>query len=797
MNPLNFFPNLSHHAQFTQKGDKPERRESASRFWLYLPAYLALFVSLGASCHALSHFITNPNVTAYLWMTLIINFAVSIGVQCGNSTIKRWGSRARVFLFIVLPVSALIFNASVISPLEAEAEINATVSMIVGWSALFCVLLVRMRYGSNQNGEQHIPLAAPLVPALSLFGLLNSLSVDTIVQICFVIFVAASLYLIAYERMLNRALKDGQNVPVPRPSNRRIGSLSAEQTSPTGLSRLAIGRAAVGYFVACSIWFAVFMGGAALFYYPIEATVPRVMGMPLNAVRSASAAMLDWRGSSSTMELRGGNYPLSDREIMQIKVAPEQGVVPELWRGHIYENYSDSRWNEDSKSRAAVLRVKRRIMTPVKTALEATGAVQPSSFQESLPPKSPRLVREVPFEARVEPQRSSNMTLYFPGELSAIQGVTQFQAFSNGTYNAVSSYRAPAYTLRANIKRERLSALKSTPGLSASDLKRWRNDSDSAPSLRIDEDLKKQLAPIIAQIKNDVQNRPGARFDTPAAKADAISDYLKRTCVYSLSSPLVPPNQDAIIFFLTRSKSGACDMFASAMAMLLRAADVPARLATGYVEPEESTGDERPASGPQTPFGQQAPYLDAFDDTSPENAVSYVVRERNAHAWVEYYIPGAGWLNYDPTQGTRTTALPLEAQIAGILNFPNLNLSFKTLWLPGLGLLLIATGLGWSFFDYRSRKNGPPPTPEEVERAHVTEVYGQAVALLSRRVPRARHQTPLEYEAEVQRASIAVPAKQEFSALTYVLMSARYRRQPPTMNRQELQACLTRLRRAL
>ena len=367
--------------------------QKSTHLWLYLPAYISLLVALGAACRALAHFITNNDVTVYLWATLILNSAVSIGVQCGSDKVRHWSSRIRVLFLVLLPISALLFNATVLAPLEAEAEINATVSLLVGWTALLCVLLIGMRYA---KGAQRVPLSAPLVPALSLFGLLNSLSVDTIVQICFVIFVAASLYLIAYERMLHRVLKDNPSLALDakKPLRAREYSGAPEHfktMSSSALSRANTGIAAVGYLVACSIWFAIFMGGAALFYYPIEAVIPRVMGVPLNAVHTASAALLDWRGSASTMELRGGNYPLSDREVMEIEFAPTAkgaAVTPDLWRGRIYENYSDSRWSIDAGSelKAITMRLKRGIMTPLAQVRRQTLAAAPNGSSQNSEP---------------------------------------------------------------------------------------------------------------------------------------------------------------------------------------------------------------------------------------------------------------------------------------------------------------------------------------------------------------------------------------------------------------------------
>lgn len=771
----------------------PSRPRASSRLWLpqvwlYVPAYMALVVALGAACRALAHFITNPDVALYLWSALVLNSIVSFGVQCGGETLRQWSHRGRIFLFLSIPVTALLFNASILAPLDAEAEINASVALIVGWASIVCVLLVGSRYG-----DRRLPFAAPLVPGLSLFGLLNSLSVDTLIQICFLVFVAASLYLVVYEPLLNRFhARERSSGGKTRPKPQRFSPRALTGGRwPQFLSRTAISRTAVGYLAACSAWFAAFLGGAALFYYPVEAVLPRIMAAPLGAVRGASAALLDWRGASPVMELRGGNYPLSDRAVMQVEIRKNTHAMktsPVLWRGRIYEKYDTSRWVEVDVNEVNGFPVKRRGMIPVP---------EPKGKETLLP----RLVRQYQIQAVVHPERNSPTILYFPGELHSLEGSwTKVQQRPNGTYTAAPAFfTSTAYAFRSNVKDERLSGLQAAPGLSAARLQQWRENEASKLTLEVEPELRAQLAPIIQKIEDRLAEEPKGSLRTPYAKANAIRDYLVDTCRYSLSAPLVPATEDAVVYFMTKSKQGACDMFASSMVMLLRSMNVPARLATGYIEPEELTegrvttggstitvrSDDAPQSSPTLP------------GSGKDNSISFTLREKDAHAWVEYYIPGAGWLTYDPTAGTRTTQLPLEAQIATMLNLPSLQLKWQALWLPLCGVLLIGLGLGWTVLDARSRQGRVPLTPEDAMRARICATYDQAVRLLKRHVPGASHLTPREFEAAVNSAPLPHAAKQEFAALTYLVVAARYTQAPPVKTQEELQASLRRLRQAL
>jgi transglutaminase-like putative cysteine protease len=77
---------------------------------------------------------------------------------------------------------------------------------------------------------------------------------------------------------------------------------------------------------------------------------------------------------------------------------------------------------------------------------------------------------------------------------------------------------------------------------------------------------------------------------------------------------------DPIEDFLFVYRSGQCEYFASAMVLLLRSQGVPARLVTGFL-------------------GGEYNLFEGY----------YMVRDSNAHAWVEAYLPGEGWRTYDPT----------------------------------------------------------------------------------------------------------------------------------------------------
>ena len=107
---------------------------------------------------------------------------------------------------------------------------------------------------------------------------------------------------------------------------------------------------------------------------------------------------------------------------------------------------------------------------------------------------------------------------------------------------------------------------------------------------------------------------------TPYDQALALMAFLERECFYSTREPATPLGEDVTVHFLLRTRRGACDQFATAMAVMLRLAGVPARVATGYLTEERD----------------------------PSNGL-LVLRASGAHAWVEAYFPGYGWVPFNPS----------------------------------------------------------------------------------------------------------------------------------------------------
>jgi transglutaminase-like putative cysteine protease len=108
-----------------------------------------------------------------------------------------------------------------------------------------------------------------------------------------------------------------------------------------------------------------------------------------------------------------------------------------------------------------------------------------------------------------------------------------------------------------------------------------------------------------------------AEAETQEDLVQSVLTYLRRGFAYTETPKPAAYNLDG---FLWDSRAGYCQQFSGAMALVLRMAGVPARVVTGFT------------SG-------------SLDTKTKE----YVVRDLDAHSWVEVWYRGIGWVTFDPT----------------------------------------------------------------------------------------------------------------------------------------------------
>jgi transglutaminase-like putative cysteine protease len=128
------------------------------------------------------------------------------------------------------------------------------------------------------------------------------------------------------------------------------------------------------------------------------------------------------------------------------------------------------------------------------------------------------------------------------------------------------------------------------------------------------------IDPSLVRASNQAWHESGA--DDPAASeygaVAALESYFHGKQFHYDQTP--PRGTGPVLAdFMLRSHRGYCQMFSGAMALVLRLHGIPARVAFGFTEGHETTDGD------------------------------FKVLDRDAHAWVEAYFPGYGWVSFEPT----------------------------------------------------------------------------------------------------------------------------------------------------
>src|SRR5690606_24756056 len=136
-----------------------------------------------------------------------------------------------------------------------------------------------------------------------------------------------------------------------------------------------------------------------------------------------------------------------------------------------------------------------------------------------------------------------------------------------------------------------------------------------------------QLPDEISERVGDLAVEIAAGAETVYDKARAVERYFSISGFeYSQSDIPVPEaDQDYVDQFLFETQRGYCDNFSTSMVVMLRSLDIPARWVKGFNEGE---------------------LINSEGDTD-----IYQATNNNAHSWVEAYVPGVGWMLFDPTVG--------------------------------------------------------------------------------------------------------------------------------------------------
>ncbi|MCY7396252.1 MAG: DUF3488 and transglutaminase-like domain-containing protein [Nocardioides sp.] len=141
-------------------------------------------------------------------------------------------------------------------------------------------------------------------------------------------------------------------------------------------------------------------------------------------------------------------------------------------------------------------------------------------------------------------------------------------------------------------------------------------------------ELPRGIDPYVGNLAAEITRDAPSRFE----KAVALQNWFRQSggFTYDLSVNLGTGTDDLVRFLSPGDggRTGYCEQFASAMAVMARQLGIPARVSVGFLRPEE---------------------------TSPG---SFEFSSKDLHAWPELFISGAGWVRFEPTPATRANGVP-------------------------------------------------------------------------------------------------------------------------------------------
>lgn len=321
-----------------------------------------------------------------------------------------------------------------------------------------------------------------------------------------------------------------------------------------------------------------------------------------SAIRVTIGIVSDSYGDDLTMGL---GTTLSDTPVLQIKAPTVSGIgAPYYWRARVYDHYEEGAWDStypDSLS------------------------MQPDQFPtERLknPNRVPVTVAFTPYETiSMLYTVSQPVWLGQPVQIELAQserGVLDMAAF-----RALQPVRAgQSYDVQADLAVVSMSTLRAA--------------GKDYPDWVLERYL--QLPDNISPRTRELARRIAEGKETPYDVAEAVTLFLRANIDYVEMIDPRPAGQEPLDWFLFDYRKGFCQYYASAEIILLRSLGIPARLAVGYAQGELQPDENAPApSGDGTQVEASAPLN------------TYLVRQKDAHAWPEVYFPGIGWVEFEPT----------------------------------------------------------------------------------------------------------------------------------------------------
>ena len=466
------------------------------------------------------------------------------------------------FLYFVLGVTAVFYSSQLngLLPEGGFPERELTVASILSWMILL---------GSWVSWRDST-LLFQAVPSIALFGLVGAFDNFSGSTFAFFLFLLclATLFARAHGRsMLKQALDSGFS---------RIDLI--RQGPWRWMAGPEWALASAGFVILISVFGAPVLresvkGVSGLIKFPLP---------NLNRGRQPIQPPLPGIQNTQANSVPVGTGPMTilDRLVFKAKLD-----APRYLRTASYSSYQGGSWNK-----VQIDTIQARQLFD-QTIADRSALVDGGNYDI------------VPFEIAFEGLPLGSLPA--PGEVVSMNEPTLFQVLLDGSVSFTS--QAPLNSRfggRSAVVKSRVSP-KMAPNPLPNFL--WRYA------------VTEQTPPGVGELADQVTE--GLQSDYEIALA--IKAEIERRCKYNLSAESAPRREDPVQHFLFgKKKEGYCDLFASAMVLMARWKNIPARYVRGYY--------------PLYPMNEDG---------------WFEVTQNCAHAWAELYFEGVGWVVFDPTEG--------------------------------------------------------------------------------------------------------------------------------------------------
>ena len=294
-------------------------------------------------------------------------------------------------------------------------------------------------------------------------------------------------------------------------------------------------------------------------------------------------------------------------KVIMLRVTGCGNEVPGYLRGRSYQYYSGGKWRDNSEASANM-----------HFRLNLEGLAINAFFKDKDPGDKGFSMGIYPTSACIADY------LFIPGNTDRIEMVADRINYStNGCYIPKTWEQDAGYTVR--VKKHDMTAAYPAP-----------EEFSKNTYLPVPSELSETIDNILEEIHKTVLNKASIINMTDRELTDQVTTFFNNNFKYNLSPEAPKDGSDPVAYFLTKTRNGHCELFASAAAMILRKYGIPTRYVTGFVCHE------------QHPSGEY-----------------YVARMGDAHAWVEAYLRDEKrWILVDTTP-----AMTMEQQTSSHWGF--------------------------------------------------------------------------------------------------------------------------------